>query len=86
MENIQAIMKYLWLLNAEVNSLNEPKMLAEECINNISELKSLNLSSNEIEIFQKELKNSGEYLADIRERLEELELQINKIVDGWNRG
>ncbi len=86
MENIQAMMNYLWLLNAEVNSLNEPKMLAEECINNIAELKSLNLSSNEIEIFQKELKNSGSYLADIRERLEELELQIDKLIDGWSRG
>lgn len=86
MENIQKVINYIWLLNAEVNSLNEPRILAEDCIRKIDEIKEISLSPSDIEIFKKEISNSLSYLRNMKEVLGELEKKVNILMNKWAGG
>ncbi|NLZ53506.1 MAG: hypothetical protein GX892_10220 [Thermoanaerobacteraceae bacterium] len=84
MHKMQEIMSFLWLLNAHVNSLLEPRMLAGEAISKASEFKeklsSIDLNEVEKNQLSGELKNSLSYISETTQKLNELEESIKTLI------
>ena len=77
-------MSLIWLLNAQVNSMLEPKILTRQADEKIrafgDELKSFRLSGKDKELIKKELENALEYIKDMKYELGKLEQSISDFV------
>jgi hypothetical protein len=85
MGKIDKLMDFIWLLNAQVNSLHEPKLLTQNAVKKAKEfedrLKEINLSGEEADIIKKELENSLIYMKETSKKLVELEEEIFAILE-----
>jgi uncharacterized protein YllA (UPF0747 family) len=85
MGKIDKLMDFIWLLNAQVNSLHEPKLLTQNAVKKAKEfedrLKEINLSGEEADIIKKELENSLIYVKETSRKLVELEEEIFAILE-----
>ncbi|MDK2880161.1 MAG: hypothetical protein PWR06_2877 [Thermoanaerobacteraceae bacterium] len=85
MGKIDKLMDFIWLLNAQVNSLHEPKLLTQNAVKKAKEfedrLKEINLSGEEADIIKKELENSLIYVKETSKKLAELEEEIFAILE-----
>ncbi|AYO29972.1 hypothetical protein D2962_04565 [Biomaibacter acetigenes] len=85
MGKIDKLMDFIWLLNAQVNSLHEPKLLTQNAVKKAKEfedrLKEINLSGEEADIIKKELENSLIYMKETSKKLAELEEEIFAILE-----
>lgn len=85
MGKIDKLIDFIWLLNAQVNSLHEPKLLTQNAVKKAKEfedrLKEINLSGEEADIIKKELENSLIYMKETSKKLAELEEEIFAILE-----
>ncbi|MDN5313154.1 hypothetical protein DXT63_07450 [Thermoanaerobacteraceae bacterium SP2] len=85
MGKIDKLMDFIWLLNAQVNSLHEPKLLTQNAVKKAKEfedrLKEINLSGEEADIIKKEFENSLIYMKETSKKLAELEEEIFAILE-----
>ncbi len=84
MHKMQEVMSFLWLLNAHVNSLLEPRMLAVEAISKAGEFKeklsSVDLNEVEKNQISSELENSLRFINETTQKLNELENSIKALI------
>lgn len=85
MYKLEKLMRLLWLLNAQTNSLLEPKLLTVQALEKArdfkTELKNLKLSDEEKTFVIEELKNALSYMKDVMEKVEQLEKEISNALD-----
>ena len=75
MEHMEGIFPYLWLLNAQTNSLLEPNELTRQLLDGAEEFqaKLAGLTGEELEYVRRDMASALAYLGETRALLEQLE-------------
>lgn len=80
------LMDFIWLLNAQVNSLHEPVLLTKSAVQEAQEfadkLKRMDLPEEEAGIIRKELENSLVYVREAEKQLAGLEAEVADMLEG----
>lgn len=86
MRNMEKAFNFIWLMNAQVNSLNEPQKLSESLLQNISafNLEYKLLSSNEeiMDLINKEIQNNIKCYEDMISLLSKLIIDLKSVQKG----
>jgi len=79
------LMDFIWLFNAQVNSLHEPMLLTQSAIQKAREfedkLKRMDLAKEEAGIIEKELENSLAYVREAGKKLAGLEDEVVNMLE-----
>ncbi|HHW02115.1 MAG TPA: hypothetical protein GXX35_04795 [Thermoanaerobacterales bacterium] len=85
MGKIAEFMDFIWLLNAQVNSLHEPGLLTQNALQKAKELddklKKMDLTGEEAAIVKKEIENSLAYMRNTGKKLTELEEELFALLE-----
>ncbi|MDI3480723.1 MAG: hypothetical protein PWQ97_378 [Tepidanaerobacteraceae bacterium] len=78
MGKIDKFMSFIWLLNAQVNSLCEPMLLTQKAVQQAKDYENTlrQLDKEEAGIIKKELESSLFYIKETSKKLNELEDKI----------